>query len=238
MVRAALGRRASTMTPFPYSAASVVAGSLWLLAIPSVSSAADGRALAMNGNGKGALPCAACHGAQGEGQPSAGFPRLDGLSGVYIRQQLDDFADGKRTNDIMRPIASALSPDERQAVATFYAGQTAAKAAEAAKADEATISRGAALAAHGDWSKGLPGCNQCHGPDGEGVAGTFPKLAAQNAKYLAGQLKDWQLGKRANDPLHLMTTISAKLDDGEIAAVAAYYASLPTAPASQQGTAR
>jgi cytochrome c553 len=226
------------MMRFTHSEVIAAAGALWLTAMSSGSLAADGRALATSGNGRGALPCAVCHGAQGEGQPGAGFPRLDGLNSVYIRQQLDDFADGKRANDIMRPIASALSPDERQAVATFYSGQSAAKAAEPTKADAATISRGAALAAHGDWSKGLPGCNQCHGPDGEGVAGTFPKLAGQNAKYIAKQLKDWQLGKRANDPLHLMTTVSAKLDDGEIAAVAAYYASLPAAPASQQRSAQ
>jgi cytochrome c553 len=226
------------MTLSTHSTVIAAAGGLWLMAISSVSSAADGRALAMNGNGKGALPCSVCHGAQGEGQPQAGFPRLDGLNAVYMRQQLDDFADGKRANDIMRPIASALSPDERQAVASFYSTQTAASAAEPAKADGATISRGAALAAHGDWSKGLPGCNQCHGPDGGGVAGTFPKLTGQNAKYVTQQLRDWQQGKRANDPLHLMTGVSAKLDEGEIAAVAAYYASLPAAPASQQGSAQ
>ncbi|MGA8613173.1 MAG: c-type cytochrome [Xanthobacteraceae bacterium] len=179
-----------------------------------------------------------CHGVQGEGQPQAGFPRLDGLNVVYIRQQLDDFADRKRSNDIMRPISSALSADERQAVASFYSTQTAAKAGEPAKADAATIARGLALAVHGDRSKGLPGCNQCHGPDGQGVAGTFPKLAAQNTKYITQQLQDWQQGKRANDPLHLMTTIAAKLGDGEIAAVAAYYASLPAAPSSQQGAAQ
>jgi len=227
------------MTRFTQPAVIAAAGGFWLMAMSSVALAADGRALAVNGNGKGALPCVACHGAQGEGQPAAGFPRLDGLNAIYIRQQLDDFADGKRNNDIMRPIAGALSPDERQAVATFYAAQTAAKADEPAMADEATISRGAALAAFGDWSKGLPGCNLCHGPDGEGVAGTFPKLAGQNTKYITEQLKDWQQGKRANDPLHLMTTVSAKLNDAEITAAAAYYASLPAVPAaSQQRPAR
>src|SRR5579862_7551215 len=223
------------MTPFTHSAVVAAAGGLWLVATSIVSLAADGRALSLNGNGKGALPCSVCHGANGEGQPQAGFPRLDGLNAVYIRQQLDDFADGQRSNDIMRPVASALSADERQAVASFYSGQTATKAAEPAKFDEATLARGLALAAHGDWSKGLPGCNQCHGPAGEGVAGTFPKLAEQNAKYITQQLKDWQQGKRTNDPLRLMTAIAAKLDDGEIAAVAAYYASLPTEPASQRG---
>jgi cytochrome c553 len=46
------------------------------------------------------------------------------------------------------------------------------------------------------------------------------------------QLKAWKDGKRTNDPLHLMTGISGKLSDGQIAAVAAYYATLPVAAAA------
>ena len=200
--------------------------------------AADGRDLASSGNGNGAPACSACHGAQGEGRPDAAYPRLDGLDAAYLLQQFNDFADGKRDNEIMRPIAKALGSDERQAVATFYSTQTAAKAAEPKKADDKAIARGASIALHGDWSKGLPGCNECHGPNGQGVGGTFPKLAGQNSEYIMQELKDWQQGKRSNDPLNLMTGVSTKLDDGEIAAVAAYYASLPTAPAQQQGAAQ
>lgn len=237
-IRGAL-RAMTTTKAFIRSAYIVAAGALWLMATASAALAVDGHDLghdlAINGNAKGALACAACHGVQGEGQPAAGFPRLDGLNAAYIRQQLDDFADGKRDNVIMHPIATALSPDERQAVAAFYSAQTAVKAAEPKLADAETIARGAALAAHGDWSKGLPGCNQCHGPDGQGVAGTFPRLAGQSSEYIIQELKDWQQGKRRNDPLHLMAGVSAKLDDGEMAAVAAYYASLPVAAALKQG---
>jgi cytochrome c553 len=52
------------------------------------------------------------------------------------------------------------------------------------------------------------------------------------------QLKAWKDGKRTNDPLHLMTGISSRLSDGQIAAVAAYYASLPVAaaPSAPQGS--
>ena len=168
-----------------------------------------------------------------------GYPRLSGLNASYLLQQLNDFADGKRTNEIMQPIAKALSPDERAAVTTFYASLNPAAAEEPKKPDDKTIAAGAALASRGDWSKGLPGCSQCHGPAGQGVGASFPKLAGQNSTYVTNELKAWQQGKRSNDPLNLMTGIAAKLDDGQIAAVAAYYASLPAfapQPAAQKGT--
>jgi cytochrome c553 len=90
--------------------------------------AADGRDLATNGNSNGAPQCSACHGEQGEGRPDAAYPRLAGLDARYLLRQLNDFADGNRDNEIMRPIAKALSSDEREAVTSFYAGLTTPKA--------------------------------------------------------------------------------------------------------------
>jgi cytochrome c553 len=67
--------------------------------------ATDGKNLTLNGNGKGAHACSACHGAQGEGRPEAGYPRLAGLSADYLLRQLNDFADNNRENELMTPIA-------------------------------------------------------------------------------------------------------------------------------------
>jgi len=191
--------------------------------------AADGREISTNGNGRDAPACAACHGAQGEGRPDAAYPRLAGLDGEYLVEQLNAFAKGGRANETMQPIAKALAPDERQAIAKFYAGLVTAKIEQPQKADDKTIATGAALADRGDRSKGLPGCGQCHGPAGQGVGKTFPKLAGQSAEYIMSQLKAWKDGKRTNDPLHLMTGISSKLNDDQVAAVASYYSSLPVA---------
>jgi cytochrome c553 len=194
--------------------------------------AADGRDIAANGNGRDAPACSACHGAQGEGRPDSPYPRLAGLDSAYLVAQMKAFATGGRDNEAMSPIARALTPDERQAVAKFYAGLVTPKIDEPQKADDKTIAAGAALASRGDWSKGLPGCGQCHGAAGQGVGATFPELAGQSAGYIVSQLKAWKDGKRTNDPLHLMTGISSKLSDDQIAAVAAYYASLPVAAAA------
>jgi cytochrome c553 len=191
--------------------------------------AADGRDIAASGNGRDAPACSACHGVQGEGQPVAAFPRLAGLDSDYLIEQLNAFADGSRNNETMAPIAKALTPDERQAIAKFYASLVTPKIEEPTKADDKTIAAGAALASRGDWSKGLPGCGQCHGAAGQGVGKTFPGLAGQSAEYIISQLKAWKDGKRTNDSLHLMTGIASKLNDDQVAAVAAYYASLPVA---------
>jgi cytochrome c553 len=43
-------------------------------------------------------------------------------------------------------------------------------------------------------------CAACHGPDGNSVAGTFPILAGQTARYLYLQLRDFRDGAR-KDPV-------------------------------------
>jgi cytochrome c553 len=213
-------------------------GFLMLLFLMSVfakaAHAADGKEIATNGNGR-APACSMCHGEQGEGRPDAAYPRLAGLDSEYLVRQLNAFAEGGRDSETMHPIAKALSAEERQAVAKFYAGLTAPAVAEPNKADDNIIAIGATLANRGDWPKGLPGCGQCHGAAGQGVGGTFPKLPGQSAEYIANQLKAWKDGKRTNDPLHLMAGISGKLNDRQVAAVAAYYASLPAIPTTLQG---
>ena len=199
----------------------------FLLALTGAALAADGRDLVENGNGKGAPQCSACHGARGEGRPDAAYPRLAGIDARYLLRQLNDFADGNRDSQIMHPIAKALDPDERQAVASFYATLWAPKISEPKKPDDKTIGQGAHLAVRGNWSKGLPACGQCHGPSGQGVGGSFPRLAGQSAEYIVKELKAWKEGKRSNDPMNLMTGVASKLGDGEVLAVAAYYSSLP-----------
>ncbi len=203
---------------------SAIAGLVSALAI-SPALAQDGAAIAVNGTG-GAPACSSCQGAHGEGQPENGFPRLAGLDAGYIVRQLESFADGSRKNDTMPAIAKALTPADRQAVATFYAGQQAAAPQQAATPGVKQAARGAELVVNGDWAQGVPGCGLCHGPSGQGVGSAFPRLAGQSAIYIENQFADWKAGKRSNDPLHLMSGIAKKLSDDDTKAVATYFASL------------
>ncbi|MDE2578544.1 MAG: c-type cytochrome [Hyphomicrobiales bacterium] len=180
----------------------------------------------MGGAANGANACSACHGDQGEGRPEAGFPRLAGLNPDYIVQQLNDLASGARANETMTPIAKALSPAERTALGAYLAGLQPPAAPVEPKPEEKVVAEGKKIALQGLWDKDLPQCVSCHGAGGVGVGVNFPKLAGQSAQYIANQLDAWKTGKRTNDPLHLMTGVASKLDDSQIAAVAAYFESL------------
>jgi cytochrome c553 len=71
---------------------------------------------------RGIASCASCHGRDGV-VPDA--PRIHGLSSEYAQKQLDDFATGKRTNDLysaMRTISRQLTVGERAELARCFAG--------------------------------------------------------------------------------------------------------------------
>ena len=65
--------------------------------------------------------------------------------------------EGSRGNETMQPIAKALTPDERQAVAKFYAGLVAPRIEEPQRADDKTIAIGAR------WPTEATGRRGCRG---------------------------------------------------------------------------
>jgi cytochrome c553 len=68
-------------------------------------------------------PCGSCH---GDIDNKAGSPWLGGQSAVYIKAQLQAFANGTRRNDIsqqMRNIARQMTADEIEQVARYYEAQ-------------------------------------------------------------------------------------------------------------------
>jgi cytochrome c553 len=68
-------------------------------------------------------------------------------------------------------------------------------------------------------------CGTCHGPTGNSTQPKFPRLAGQNANYLATQLKAFRSQVRGDpDAIGYMWGMAAELDDDTIAALAAYYA--------------
>lgn len=199
----------------------------------SINAHADGVAIAKAGTGA-APACQTCHGAAGEGNAQAGFPRLAGLGAPYMQRQLAAFADGTRVSAVMMPISKALSVSNQAEVSAYYAalpvpaGPAAAPpATAAAPAAGASASVGTTLATRGRWADKLPACEQCHGPGGSGAGPDFPALVGQSATYLANQLTAWQTGARPPGPMGLMAVIANKLSEAEVRAVADHFASLP-----------
>ena len=74
---------------------------------------------------RGIAPCGSCHGSLDN---KTGSPWLEGQSEAYLKAELQAFASGKRTNDIseqMRNIARAMTPQEIDEAAAYYASQPA-----------------------------------------------------------------------------------------------------------------
>jgi cytochrome c553 len=97
---------------------------VFLVLLPGLAAAAppDGQQIVLHGNDNGAMPCAACHGANGAGNASIGAPALAGMPAAEIKGWLKTFADGNGGNATMQYIAQALSPAETAAVADYFAG--------------------------------------------------------------------------------------------------------------------
>jgi len=70
-------------------------------------------------------------------------------------------------------------------------------------------------------------CFLCHGMNGESSSEVFPRLATQNASYLAKQLRDFKAGRRTGTT---MNTMVAELTEAEMSDLGAYFAAQKAEP--------
>ncbi len=98
-----------------------------------------------------------------------------------------------------------------------------------ARADEAIITAGAEIVAHGTVP-GRAACSSCHRQDGAGEPEVgIPRLAGLSPYYIASQLEYFASGARHS---YVMSSYAAALTPAQRQEVAYYYASLPVpAPA-------
>lgn len=68
-------------------------------------------------------------------------------------------------------------------------------------------------------------CFICHGVDGESSSPVFPRLAGQNAAYVARQLGDYKAGRRKSST---MQTMVDDLSPSDFKALGQYFAARPT----------
>lgn len=183
-----------------------------------------------------AASCAACHGADGNAARAGEFPSLAGQGATYLAKQLHDYKSQKRKNPIMLGMAMSLSDADIDNLAAYYASLPLT--AGSAKAELAT--QGERLYRGGNTESGVAACAGCHGPAGAGIeAAGFPRLAGQNANYLALQLRAFRAAGRADigapayrrndadgDAPGMMQGVAARLSDAEIQALASYISGL------------
>jgi cytochrome c553 len=165
-----------------------------------------------------AAMCAACHGETGVSANPA-WPSLAGQHADYLAASLKSFKSGERKNDLMSPMAAALSDADVQNLAAYFANASCSTAG----GDKGKADLGKAKAASA-------GCAACHSSGGlnrsgkAGVSGAsaWPNLAGQHADYLVAALKSFQDGSRSHA---VMNGVAKTLSDADIDNLAAYYAS-------------
>ena len=182
---------------------------------------AKGEALYVNGdNNRGIIACISCHGDAGNSTISQN-PRLAGQHAAYLVKQLHDFTTPNRNNAIMTMQAKSLTNEEMVNIAAYLHKQQPKP--DAAKNKE-LVELGKKIYRAGIASINVPACAGCHGPNGAGIPAQYPRLAGQHQDYTTAQMINFRTGTRSNGPM--MMTISHRLTDDEIKAVAEYVAGL------------
>lgn len=96
-------------------------------AVSDPSLVEKGQAIYRGGSKQDGVPaCMACHGPTGRGNPAASYPSLSGQYAQYTAATLAAYASGERKSDgptkVMRGIASAMTPEQIEAVASYIQG--------------------------------------------------------------------------------------------------------------------
>lgn len=176
-----------------------------------------------------AIPCAACHGNDGNSLAAIN-PKLAGQHEGYLVKQLEEFrlasqtggAEG-RNNPIMNAQAAALTDQDIADLAAWFSSQEMSSG----ETPEDVIEIGSALYQGGDVERGITACIACHGPRGNGMGlANFPDISGQHVDYVKSQLEQFRSGQRANDLNGMMRDIAKKLTDEDIRILSAYMAGL------------
>ncbi|MDO8439068.1 MAG: c-type cytochrome [Telluria sp.] len=190
-------------------------------AAPAKADAAKGATLYDGGDTARGLPaCVSCHGAAGNSTIAAN-PKLAGQVEAYTYKQLLDFTTPNRGNPVMSSYAKMLSDDEKKNIAAYLGTQTQ-KAGAARNKD--SVELGKKIYRGGIAGTGVAACASCHGANGNGIPAQFPRLAGQHQDYTISQLQSFKGGARKNSVQ--MTTLSKRMSDDEMKAVADYIAGL------------
>jgi len=160
--------------------------------------------------------CAACHGENGV-PPEQAFPVpvIWGQNLGYLFFQLRDFKSGTRKNDVMSPMAEALSREDLMALAQYFSKKPWPSLQQPRPAADVAV-----LAKRANASVV---CTSCH-QDGFIGEGTQPRLAGQERAYLEKTMTEFRSGARGNNPG--MTDLMKALTPQEISALAAWLAAM------------
>lgn len=164
-----------------------------------------------------AVLCMQCHGEDGN-STKLDVPNLASQNPVYLLNQIEKFADGRRKNYVMNALSKNFSRDDKENLAVFYASMKA----KASITNIQLANKGQAIY--------INQCGSCHGKQGAGKS-DYARLAGQKTHYVEMTLRNFRDGlksssKRANRKNSIMELIAKELSDDDVEALAAYVAQL------------
>ncbi len=166
-----------------------------------------------------ALLCSVCHGTDGNSTKSD-VPNLAGQNPVYLLEQIEKFADGRRKNYVMNSLAKDFSTEDKINLAIFYNNMPV----KPASVDKNLAQKGKQLYE--------TQCSSCHGKHGAGST-SFARIAGQQPIYVFETLKqfrdnanDDRLKKATKRKSSIMEPIVKQYSDNELRVISAYIAQL------------
>lgn len=170
-----------------------------------------------------AAVCAACHAADGNSTVPEN-PKLAGQNANYLVKQMLDIREGRREVAMMAGMLDNRSDEDIEDIAAFYAEQETTLEG----ADPDLVETGRQIYRSGIAELGVTACAACHSPTGAGNSQAgFPALGGQHAAYIETQMRAFRSGERDNDgQATMMRTVSERLTDQEIEALASYLSGL------------
>jgi cytochrome c553 len=168
------------------------------------------------------LLCQGCHGEDGNSLSTL-VPKLAGQNAGYISKQVHNFQAGLRKHAIMNDLAVTVNDDDLADIAAYFESRPKMKG------EGSDNKVGKKLFLHGDLSRTVVACVNCHGQNGKGPepnSSMFPVIGGQNKDYLSRQLFNFRKDDRTNSPNSIMNKITRKLTDDELEALAEYISGL------------
>jgi len=165
--------------------------------------------------------CLGCHGVVSYNNiyPSYKVPMLGNQHKDYLVAALKAYRSGERAHPTMRAQAANLSDQDISKIADYFSSFRLDDSKQA-NSDVKMIEEANA-------------CVGCHGPDGNSLVPTFPKIAGQYQDYLLHALKSYKNGNRNNA---IMNGIASTLSDEQMVILSKYYASQVGMQIINQGT--
>jgi cytochrome c553 len=162
-----------------------------------------------------AAACAGCHGSDGISDVPL-TPSLAGQPDEFVQWQLVYFRSGVRKDEVMGPIAEALSNEDIRNLGAYYASLPPP---QPAAAPDGLGQTGEKLAAQHR-------CRSCHADDLNGFRAAA-RLSGQREDVLLKALRDFKSGKRVGSGVASMADATFELNDADLQALSHYLATRP-----------